>query len=65
MKSNRHLWATLHYVFHNPVKHGFASTWDEWPYSSLHSWLATHDKTEIEWLKSQFPIDDYGRGWDD
>jgi putative transposase len=65
MKSNRHVWATLHYLFHNPIKHGYVSSWAEWPYSSVHSWLATRGEEEVEWLQSQFPIDQYGRGWDD
>jgi putative transposase len=34
MRSDRHFWATLNYVHHNPVRHGYVERWTEWPWSS-------------------------------
>src|SRR5438552_3468532 len=34
MKSERHFWASLNYVHHNAVHHGYVKRWEEWPWSS-------------------------------
>ncbi len=34
MKSERHFRASLNYVHHNPVHHGYVQHWQDWPYSS-------------------------------
>ena len=34
MRSESHFWTTVNYIHHNPVKHGHASKWTEWPWSS-------------------------------
>ena len=34
IKSERHFWATLNYVHHNPVHHGSVARWQDWPWSS-------------------------------
>jgi len=39
MKSERHFWATMNYIHHNPVKHGWANSWQEWPFSSAAAFL--------------------------
>ena len=31
MRSDRHYWATLNYVHHNPVRHGYVAHWTDWP----------------------------------
>src|SRR5439155_23569018 len=40
MKSDRHYWATLNYVHHNPVHHGLVERWQDWPFSSAAAYLA-------------------------
>jgi len=65
MRSDRHHWATLNYVHHNPVHHGYARRWQEWPYSSAVEYLEGVGHAEAERIWREFPILDYGKGWDD
>lgn len=65
MKSERHFWATINYIHHNPVKHGYVKSWQEWPFSSACQFLETCGRTEAERLWKEFPVSSYGKGWDD
>ncbi len=65
MKSERHFWATLNYIHHNPVKHGWVKKWQDWPFSSSAGFLEKSGRAEVERLWKEFPIKDYGKGWDD
>lgn len=65
IKSERHFWATLNYIHHNPVKHGFAEKWQDWPFSSARSFLEKSGRTEALWLWKEYPVEEYGNGWDD
>ena len=40
MKSERHFWATLNYIHHNPVKHGYVKRAIDWPHSTIHRYVA-------------------------
>src|SRR5437868_8438229 len=40
MKSDRHFWATLNYVLHNAVRHGYVKRWQDWPYCNAAQYLA-------------------------
>jgi putative transposase len=64
MKSERHFWATLNYVHHNPVQHGYVRRWSDWPWSSAAQYLEKVgvDEAKRIWLK--YPILDYGKKWD-
>ncbi len=64
MKSEGHFWATLNYVLNNPVRHGYAARWQDWPYSSAERYLADvgQECAKRRWL--EYPIDDYGAEWD-
>jgi len=64
MKSERHFWASLNYVHHNPVHHGYVERWQDWPWSSAAEFLERvgHDEAEKIWL--EYPILDYGKKWD-
>ncbi|HXU35547.1 MAG TPA: transposase, partial [Blastocatellia bacterium] len=31
IKSHRHFWASVNYIHHNPVKHGYTQKWQDWP----------------------------------
>jgi len=64
MKSERHFFATLNYVHHNPVHHGYVKLWQDWPWSSAREFLEKtgHEKAKQLWLR--YPILDYGKKWD-
>ncbi len=65
MRSDRHFWATRNYVHHNPVHHGYVQRWPDWPWSSARQFLAETDPKEAKRLWHEYPLDDYGQGWDD
>ncbi len=64
MKSEGHFWATLNYVLHNAVRHGYVERWQDWPYSNAAQYLEEvgRDLAERRWRK--YPILDYGKDWD-
>jgi len=64
MKSDRHFWASLNYIHNNAVHHGYVEKWQDWPYTSAHEYLAEvgHDEAERVW--HEFPVLNYGKGWD-
>ncbi len=65
MRSEAHFWATMNYIHHNPVKHGYVTRWQEWPYSSAHDFLREVGSEEATTIWKRYPILDYGKGWDD
>jgi putative transposase len=40
MRSERHYYATLNYIHHNAVKHGYVTKWQDWPFTSARDFLA-------------------------
>jgi len=64
MRNDAHFWATLNYVHHNPVHHGYAEKWQEWPYSSAREYLTEIGHEEAARLWYEYPILDYGKRWD-
>lgn len=65
MKSERHFWATLNYIHNNPVKHGLVQSWQEWPFSSASQFLESFGREDAERLWKEYPIRDFGKGWDE
>jgi putative transposase len=65
MRSERHYWATLNYVHHNPVRHGYVERWKDWPWSSATEYLAETEAEEAKRVWREYPVRDYGEGWDD
>jgi len=65
MRSGGHYWATVNYIHHNGVHHGYAATWQEWPFSSVRAYLETVGRDEATRFWRKYPVLDYGRGWDD
>ena len=65
MRSERHYWATLNYVHHNPVKHGYAACWADWPWSSATGYLMQTGTEKAKRIWLEYPIRDYGKGWDE
>jgi len=65
MRSDRHFWATINYIHNNPVRHGYVHLWQEWPYSSVHEFLAAYSHEEAVRIWREYPLGDYGKGWDE
>ena len=65
MKSGRHKWATLNYVLHNAVHHGYVGSWEDWPYSNVMDYLAAVGGKRAREYWEKYPVLDYGKGWDD
>ena len=65
IRSERHFWATLNYIHHNPVRHGYVKRWEDWPYSSAREFLERVGRKRVGWIWKQYPILDYGKGWDE
>ena len=65
MKSDRHFWATMNYIHHNPVKHRYVQRRQDWPYSSVHAFLASRSRNVALSLWQEYPVGEYGAGWDD
>jgi putative transposase len=64
IKSERHFWATMNYVLHNAVRHGYVRHWQEWPYSNAAQYLAEVGRAEAERRWREYPLLDYGKDWD-
>lgn len=65
MRSERHFWATLNYVHHNPVHHGYVQRWTDWPWSSARDYLERIGREEAKRVWREYRLRDYGKGWDD
>lgn len=64
MKSERHFWASLNYVHHNPVHHGYVKRWQDWPWSSAKQYLEKVGAEEAKRIWLMYPVLDYGKKWD-
>jgi putative transposase len=65
MRNGDHFWATLNYIHHNPVKHGYVDRWTDWPFSSAGDYLEEVGREQAVEIWKSFPLYDYGKGWDD
>jgi putative transposase len=45
IRSDRHFFASLNYVHHNPVHHGYVEKWLDWPWSSAAEFIAQIGRT--------------------
>ena len=64
IRSERHYWATINYIHHNPVKHGFTEKWEQWPFSSATQYLDEIGRDKAIEIWKTYPILDYGKEWD-
>ena len=64
IKSEGHFWATLNYVHHNPVRHGYVEKWQDWPFSNASAYVKSVGRVEAQRVWNEYPIRDYGKGWD-
>ena len=65
MRTERHKWVTLNYIHNNPVHHGYVERWQDWPFSSAHSYLEKFGIQKATEIWTEYPLLDYGKGWDD
>jgi putative transposase len=65
IRTEAHGWATLNYIHHNPVRHGYTEKWQDWPWSSACVYLDAIGHEEAQRIWREFPILDYGEGWDE
>lgn len=65
MRNDAHYWATVNYIHHNPVHHGYTDQWQAWQYSSARTYLDGIGHAAAARIWREFPILDYGKGWDD
>ena len=64
IKSSRHFWASLNYIHHNPIKHGYTNRWQDWVFSSANSYLEKFGKEKALFIWNEYPVLDYGKDWD-
>ena len=65
MKSEAHYWATVNYIHHNPVKHRCGDAQDQWKWSSFSDWKKGVGREALVDLWNGYPVDDYGKDWDE
>lgn len=65
IRGERHYWATMNYIHNNPVRHRYVQRWKDWPYGSAVEFLENMDRAEVEELWREYPVLEYGDGWDD
>ena len=64
MKSERHFYASLNYVLHNPVHHKYCERWQDWQCSNAKEYLEQTGKEKAAEIWREYPILDYGKNWD-
>jgi putative transposase len=64
MRNADHFWATVNYIHHNPVKHGYVEQWLDWPFSSAGDYLEEVGREMAVDIWKRYPLLDYGKGWD-
>jgi len=65
IRGERHYWATINYIHNNPVHHGYVEKWTDWPFSSAKSYLDEVGRDRAGAIWKDYPVLDYGKGWDD
>jgi putative transposase len=65
IRSERHMWAVMNYIHHNPVRHGYVEKWQDWPFSSAAMFIESvgRERTAVIWR--DYPVLNFGKGWDD
>jgi len=64
IRNERHYWATFNYIHYNPIKHELVERISDWPWSSVHSYWDTMGEENLLKIWKQYPVKDYGKGWD-
>ena len=64
IKSHRHFWASVNYIHHNPVHHGYVERWQDWPWSSAGDFIEHVGRETASKIWREYPALDYGKTWD-
>jgi putative transposase len=64
ISSAGHFFASLNYVHHNAIFHGYAETWEDWQWSNARAYLDEVGREQAAETWTQYPIKDYGKKWD-
>ena len=64
MRSERHFYASLNYVLHNPVHHRYCERWQDWQWSNAKEYLERTGIEKAAEIWREYPILDYGKRWD-
>jgi putative transposase len=65
IRNERHYWATINYIHNNPMHHGYVPNWTDWPFSSAADFIAQTGREKAISIWRDYPVLDYGKGWDD
>jgi putative transposase len=64
IESVGHFFASLNYIHHNPVKHGYVDRWQDWEFSSARQFLRAVGRDKALEIWREHPVMDYGKEWD-
>ena len=64
ISSEGHHFATINYVLNNPIHHGYAEKWRDWPWSNADAYLKELGENRAAEIWKKYPILDYGKKWD-
>ncbi|MFN3192344.1 MAG: transposase [Aureliella sp.] len=64
MKSEGHFYASLNYVLHNGIHHGYVKDWSDWPYCNASEYLSSVGREKAVATWRAYPLHDYGKEWD-
>lgn len=64
IRNDRHYFATINYIHANPVKHEYVKDSRDWPWSSVHAYLAEVGRDRLKEWWNEYPVREYGKGWD-
>ena len=65
IRSERHSQVCLNYIHANPVKHGYVKLANQWPSSSYALYAEQHGTPALRQMWRDYPVLDFGKGWDD
>ncbi|MBN2103762.1 transposase [bacterium] len=61
IRNENHLWATVNYIHHNPVRHGYVKKWQDWPFSSASEFILKEGMDKVKQIWEDYPLFDYGK----
>jgi putative transposase len=64
IKSGRHFWASMNYIHHNPVHHGYVQRWQDWVWSSASEYLERVGVETAAKIWRKYPVLEFGKKWD-
>ena len=65
MRNEWHMQASIHYIHYNPVKHGWITDPQQWPWSSIHKFIELLGTEKLNSEAQRYDLSLYGRSWDD